>query len=290
MSHSRLAAFFVVSAFLWIPCRGVAAQKGDRSSTNIQREVVSLSFANSGQRVATKVGQQIEISLGAMAPCDPQISSGAIRLESVSLGWPPTPGIATHTYIFEAVGEGKAEVKVPITDCSNPDVPGGLKFSITIRVKRAGSGRSTIYATRTPDQTNAARWKGAWTNLLNDADQTFTPSLPRLTGIEVELVVGNPGPSEEDLTLYLRNAGGEVLASVSKTVPAADCNHVLFVFPKGGLQVSPGQAYNLRLSGGSLFGWKYVVGGYANGAALFNGKLLLPDARSTFLFRTFGAN
>jgi hypothetical protein len=103
-------------------------------------------------------------------------------------------------------------------------------------------------------------------------------------------VVANPGPPDEEVTLNLLNAWGDVLAVVSKTVPVDDCGHVLFVFPNGGLQVSPGQVYGIRLSGGSLFGWKYVVGGYKNGAASFNGKPLLPGARSTFLFRTFGAN
>jgi hypothetical protein len=73
-------------------------------------------------------------------------------------------------------------------------------------------------------------------------------------------------------------------------VPVDASRHVLFVFPTGGLRVSPGQLYSIELSGGAgLFGWKYVVGGYANGAASFNGKPLLRDARSTFLFRTFGA-
>jgi len=80
-----------------------------------------------------------------------------------------------------------------------------------------------------------------------------------------------------------------VLADVSKTVLVADCRQVLFVFPNGGLRVSPGQVYSIRLSGGSVFGWKYVVGGYASGAASFNGRPLLPDTRSTFLCRTFGA-
>jgi hypothetical protein len=45
-----------------------------------------------------------------------------------------------------------------------------------------------------PDQANTATWTMAWTNLLNHAEQTFVPSLPRLTSIEVGLVVGNPGP------------------------------------------------------------------------------------------------
>ena len=71
--------------------------------------------------------------------------------------------------------------------------------------------------------------------------------------------------------------------------PAADCAHTLFVIPKDGIEVEPGQTYRIKLSGGLLFGWKYVVGGYQKGAATFNGRPLLPGARSTFLFRTFGA-
>src|SRR5262249_14272414 len=132
-------------------------------------------------------------------------------------------------------------------------------------------------------------WKNGSTNLLNEVRQTFRPSLPRLTGVEVELVVANPGPPDDELTMTIEDAEGETLALLSKTVPVADCD-VLFVFPNGGLEVTPEQVYSIRLSGGTLFGWKYVVGGYKKGAAWFNGKPLLPGARSTFLFRTFGAN
>jgi hypothetical protein len=90
--------------------------------------------------------------------------------------------------------------------------------------------------------------------------------------------------------MTLLNTGGEPMAVVAKTVPVDACRHVLFIFPYGGLRVSPGQLYSIELSGaGSLFGWKYVPGGYAYGTASFNGKPLLQDARSTFLFRTFGA-
>ena len=76
---------------------------------------------------------------------------------------------------------------------------------------------------------------------------------------------------------------------ISKTVPVDDCGLVRFVFPNGGAHVSPGLVYSIRLNGGSLFGWKYVVGGYKNGEALFNGKPLLQGGHSSFLFRTFGA-
>jgi hypothetical protein len=61
----------------------------------------------------------------------------------------------------------------------------------------------------------------------------------------------------------------------------------MFAIPKGGVEVIPGRAYRLKLSGGTTFGWKYVQGGYEEGTATFNGKPLLPKERSTFLFRTF---
>ena len=119
----------------------------------------------------------------------------------------------------------------------------------------------------------------------HDVRQTFTPSLPRLTAVEVELVIGNPGPADDTLTLTVLGANESTVVTVTKTVPTADSEHVLFVFPKGGVEVSPGQSYSLRLSDGTAFGWKYVVGGYEKGSASFNGQPLLPGARSTFLFK-----
>jgi len=139
------------------------------------------------------------------------------------------------------------------------------------------------------DQENTAAWDKAWTNLLNDAEQSFRPSLPKLVAVEVELVVGNPGAPEDELTLTLLDASGNELAIVSQTDPASDSGHTMFIMSKSGIRVSPGQTYRLKLTGGVTFGWKYVKGGYQGGEATFNGKPLLPDARSTFLFRTFGA-
>jgi hypothetical protein len=138
------------------------------------------------------------------------------------------------------------------------------------------------------DQVNDTPWAGAWTNLVNDARQTFTPSLPKLVGVEVELVVANPGPPDEVLTMELLDSNEHSVVT-KKTVSTAECDHVLFVFPDSGVEVSPGKIYSLQLTGGNTFGWKYVVGGYKEGGASFNGRALLPDNRSTFLFRTFGA-
>jgi hypothetical protein len=140
------------------------------------------------------------------------------------------------------------------------------------------------------DQVNAARWDKAWTNLVNDAQQTFTPSMPRLLAIDVGLVVANDGPLDDELTLTVMDTTGEVVAVVTEVVQASDCDRVMFTIPKDGIDVTPGQTYRIRLTGGTRLGWKYVVGGYEKGAATFNGKPLLPKARSTFLFRTFGTD
>jgi hypothetical protein len=139
------------------------------------------------------------------------------------------------------------------------------------------------------DQVNTAQWDKAWTNLVNDVQQSFKPSLPKLLAVEVDLIVGNAGLPEDELTLTVLDSTGEPVAIITQTVQADDCEHTIFVISKDGVDVQPGQTYRLKLSGGTLFGWKYVVGGYEKGAATFNGGPLLPKARSTFLFKTFGA-
>ena len=166
----------------------------------------------------------------------------------------------------------------------------GLALSVAVAggVEAANGPGASPQSSMKLDQENTAGWDKAWTNLVNDAEQTFTPSLTKLSGVEVELVVGNPGATEERLTLTVMDAAGETLTRVSRDVPTADCDQVMFVIPKDGVDVTPGQTYRLKLSGGITFGWKYVVGGYEKGAATFNGKPLLPQTRSTFLFRSFG--
>ena len=138
------------------------------------------------------------------------------------------------------------------------------------------------------DQVNTAGWDKAWTNLLNDTEESFTPSLPRLMGVEVELIVGNPGEPDDELTLTIWDAQHQELATVTQVVKVDDADHVMFLMPNGGVPINRGSVYAIQVRGGPTFGWKYVVGGYEKGEAIFNGRPLLADARSTFLFRTFG--
>ena len=134
-------------------------------------------------------------------------------------------------------------------------------------------------------------WTGGWTIVYsNNLQQSFTPSLPKLTAVELEFVIANPGPRISEVTVNLLNARGDLLSVVSKKVPMENCGHVLFVFPKGGWPVSPGEVYQIEVHGEGVFGWKYARGGYSRGVGTFNGKPLLHGEQSSFLFRTFGAN
>ena len=260
-------------------CEGIEAQNRQESA---QEQILFLTNANDGQRVAAVVGQRVEISLATVGPGsygDPVVSSGAIRFRNVA--WPKSqnPGGPTQIYIFEATAEGAAEIRIPHSERGS--------FSVTVQV---GANVGNLeQAQMTPDQANNAKWNGAWTNVVNDVRQTFRPTMPKLTAVEVNLVVANPGAEEEEMTLRVLNAAGEDVATVSRSVPVSESSRALFVFSERGVAVTPGEVYSIRVSGENLFGWKYVVGGYENGEASFNGKSLLPDARSTFLFTTFGA-
>ena len=111
----------------------------------------------------------------------PEVSSAAIRLEGVALGVPVTPGGPTFTYIFEAAAEGQVQIKVPIINSANPDWTKQHTFAATIHVGPASGNPRKPHAFLMPDQSNTEPWKSAWTN-LNNAQQSFKPSLPRLTG------------------------------------------------------------------------------------------------------------
>ena len=175
---------------------------------------------------------------------------------------------------------------------SYPDAGKCVQLSGCGQCYRTMIAASLQQTSMTPDQVNTTGWDDtAWRNLVNDVEQTFTPSVAKLMDVEVELIPGNPPPerdAEDYVTLRVLDARGRQLAAVTKRVSTANCDQVMFVIPKGALNVTPGQTYRLQLRGGITFGWKYMVGGYEKGAATFNGKPLLGEARSTFLFRTFG--
>jgi hypothetical protein len=252
-----------------------------QSAANTGQRVLFVSGADSGRRLTATVGQQIEVTLATIGPGQfglPVVSSPAVHFENVALRLPANPGGPTQTYIFRAANPGEAALEIRHTDQER-------NFTLVIQV------RGTQQTVSAPvDQANDALWTNAWTNLVNNVRQTFTPSLSKVTEVEVELVAANPDEPSEEITLMLLGPQDEILAEVAKVVSVSDCAHVSFVLPNGGLQVLTGKVYSMRLSGGTLFGWKYVEGGYKKGSATFNGKPLLANRRSTFLFRTYGGD
>jgi hypothetical protein len=187
--------------------------------------------------------------------------------------------ISTRTITF-----GGIVLLLVISQAAGKTSPPELKPRYKGHIWLAAPGSSGMKA----DQVNTEGWNKAWTNLVNDVEQTFVPSMSRLLAVEVELVVGNQNTPDDDLTLSILNSKGTALVSITRIVRAADCEHVKFLLPEAGIEVMPGDSYRIKLSGGTMFGWKYIVGGYPKGAATFNGKPLLAKTRSTFLFRTFG--
>jgi len=253
-----------------------------QAASNTGQRVLVVSGADSGHRLTATVGQQIEVTLATIGPGQfglPVVSSPAVQFENVALRLPVNPGGPTQTYIFRAANPGEAALAIRHTDQER-------NFTLIIQVH--GTPKWPVSAT--VDQANDSLWTNAWTTLVNDVRQTFTPSFSKVTDVEVELVAANPDEPSEEITLMMLGPQDEILAEVSKIVSVSDCGHVSFVLPDGGLQVSPGKVYSIRLSGGTLFGWKYVEGGYRKGSATFNGKPLLANRRSTFLFRTYGGD
>jgi hypothetical protein len=275
----RMRLFPCALVVLLVSCCFAGAEHAAGTNTTL----LSLSSNDNGTRVVLAKGQAIEITLQTIGPQQygaPRISSHVVRYESVALKMPSNPRGTNQILRFQAVAEGEATIQLISI---NPE----SVFGVTVEV---GPATGHFSPPPVPDQTNTARWANAWTSLLNDARQSFIPSRPKMTNAEVELVVTNPGPSLDSVTLIVLNSTGEPLAQVSKLVQTADCSHVMFTFPNGGLGLSPGQVYYLRLVGSDLFGWKYTDGGYKNGAASFNGKPLLPERHGNFLFRTYAVD
>lgn len=311
MTDSRSLVLWVALALMPGVCSNAQMRNEHGSSPASPQSFLSLDYADNGDSVDTTFGERIELTLGSVGgPSygDPQISSPAIRLDATALYINPggliSPGGPTFIYMFEAVTEGEAQIKVPLKGAFDPET-GKVRtlrtFSVRIRVGPA-TGNSRRQESRLRlDQENSEPWNYASVGLdyvigpgirpksaIRVLSQTFVPRLPKLAAIEVELAAVKPGQSTGDVDLTLMSKY-QVLAQVWKTVPAAACDHVLFLLPNGGVTVVPGHAYSIELTGiGGVLGWKYVVGGYAKGAASSERKPLLQSGRSTFLFRTFG--
>ena len=153
-------------------------------------------------------------------------------------------------------------------------------------------GRSLVYADLNSvfvSDANGSNSREIWNaNRLVSGWPRFSPDSKQIR------VTVDGKNSSDPMRIFEMNADGSnvhplpLAAVVTENVQTADRDQVMSVIPSGGAEVTPGQTYRLKLSARTTFGWKYVVGGYEKGAATLNGKPLLPNARSTLLFRTFG--
>ena len=279
MQMARRLAFLLVSTSLALP-NSAWSQTAREKALQPQRALV-LTPANNGQSLYASIGQLIEVDLQVFGTAGyeaPQVSTSNVQYRNTVLLWPPNPGGRLPIYVFEAVSPGAARIQFPRN--------GGPGFDVSLEVRPApGKASSSVIL----DQANTVAWRQGWTTLLNPLRQNFIPSLPKLTAIEVELVVGNPGPSRGAVTLMLEQADGQGILAAEKTVSVDDCARVRFLLPPG-VELSPGETYSIQLSDDSqgLFGWKYVAGGYDRGDASVGRRPLLKDGRGRFLFRTFG--
>ena len=161
--------------------------------------------------------------------------------------------------------------------------PKNAPFDVTIDVLSDSSPNAIAPVL---DQASSSDASAGSTILTNGLGQTFVPTLPRLTKVEVELAVLNPGKSEDRVDTWLLNSKGETLANASKSIPGSAAGWATFVFPN--LDLVPGETYSIRVHGGSSFGGKYVTRGYNQGEALWNQEPFGGDGRRAFLFRTYG--
>jgi len=141
MKYLQSVTTLFVVALTCVVCTIGDAQNAP-SPLSPKQHVLHLNNANNGQEVAATVGQFIEITLGTVGPGQydsPQISSRAVRFETVTFPKDQIPAGPTQVYRFRTASKGIALIKVPhiihvahnntteITD-SNP------VFAVTIRV------------------------------------------------------------------------------------------------------------------------------------------------------------
>jgi hypothetical protein len=138
------------------------------------------------------------------------------------------------------------------------------------------------------DQTPEPPWTEGFSyiNPATDVGQSFVPSYPILTAVEVNIRTANPARGDDTLTLEIRDGEGTVLASGSMDVENGFDGWLRFDLEEGA-DVPVGLPLVIRLadSGGVVFGWKYFGGDYYESGTRMEGDQAMGG---DFLFRTFG--
>jgi hypothetical protein len=136
------------------------------------------------------------------------------------------------------------------------------------------------------DQSNLPAWEEAWTNIQpeNEATQTFTPRLGTLTGVDIDIVTGNPQYGDDYVTVeIMRNATS--LGSATRLVPVNSEGVLHFDF-KSPISTDPGETLRLVVRDTTLtIGWKYGDNSYSGGIFIHQG---VEFPNNDFFFRTWG--
>jgi len=140
------------------------------------------------------------------------------------------------------------------------------------------------------DQSNRPEWGGGWTHVNPAADgqaamwQTFKPTCPNLTAVEIDVLTIDPGRGDDVLTVEIARDGA-VLSSTERSVEDGFDGLLRFEFPQG-VPLAPEQSYELtvRDTGATRFGWKYGSNTYERGS-----RYVFAQERpgSDWFFRTY---
>jgi hypothetical protein len=118
-----------------------------------------------------------------------------------------------------------------------------------------------------------------------DIAQTFKPSMPILTGVDIDVLTANPHLGGDFITVEIVH-NGQVLASASRHVSVGFNGLLHFDFPKE-LSVIVGDTYAISVPGSKdTFGWKYSGGDTYSGGMRFLGGV--PQENHDCLFQTYG--
>jgi hypothetical protein len=120
--------------------------------------------------------------------------------------------------------------------------------------------------------------------------QTFKPRMPFLTGVDIDLLTGNPLSGAADITVEIRrNDNNQVLATASQTVQVGFAGLLHFDFSQD-VPVAIGDTYVLYVPGTKgTFGWKYSGDTYAGGfKTITNWQGSFPHPNEDCLFQTYG--
>jgi hypothetical protein len=140
------------------------------------------------------------------------------------------------------------------------------------------------------DQSNLLNSGWYWTAMSWNISQTFEPSMPFLTGVDIDLTTANARFGDTTIMVEILNDNNQVLATASQLVRvgSSDPGLVHFDFAQD-IEVVVGATYTVYVPGTTdTFGWKYSSGNlYPKG---FRTLGTTPHTDEDCLFQTYGHN